>query len=231
MTDAAAALTATDATTTAATTAADTTTVADTQATTTDTTAQTTQPEALTLPGKDATPEQWAAFYQKIGKPESVDGYEIKPADGSDGSFEKEALPLFHKANLTKEQAAVLHKGYNEMRTNALAQIAQQEEAAAKAAEVKNTAEAAQLQQEWGDKHGENMEFAKRAVNQFIPKEKAGDAIAALESVLGYSATIKLMNSIGKGLAEHGAPGLGLQNNGGVQKDPADVLFPTTAQK
>jgi hypothetical protein len=188
-------------------------------------------PEALTLPAKDATPEQWAAFYAKIGKPESVEGYEIKPDEGSDGSFEKEALPLFHKANLTKDQAAILHKGYNEMRTNALAQIAQQQEAEAKAAETKNIAEAAQLKQEWGDKHDEQMEYAKRAVNQFLPKDKAGDAIAALESKLGYAATIKLMHSIGKGLAEHAAPGLGQQNNGVAQKDVADSLFPTTAKK
>ena len=54
------------------------------------------------------------------------------------------------------------------------------------------------------------------------------DVVTALEDKLGYAETIKLLHSIGKGLAEHDAPGLGQQTGGG-RKSIAEVLYGGTS--
>lgn len=164
---------------------------------------------ALKMPGKDATPEDWSAFYSQIGRPETPEAYELPVPEGDLGEFAKEAAPMMHKAGLTTEQAKVLATEWN-------GYIAKQTEAAAKAeadqqiaTAAKNTAEAAALQNEWGQAHSENMELAKRAVRQFMPGDKAAPAIAALESVLGYKGAIQFLHGIGKGLGEGDAAGMG----------------------
>jgi hypothetical protein len=68
------------------------------------------------------------------------------------------------------------------------------------------------------------MELARRAVRQFIPQAKAGDVISALEERMGYAETIKFMHSIGKGLGEHDAPGLGGSPAAG-KKSAAEILY------
>ena len=72
--------------------------------------------KALKMPGEDATAEDWNAFYQKMGRPEKPDGYELKlntelvpenfPYD------EQNAIEFrnwAHEAGLTPQQAQKLH--------------------------------------------------------------------------------------------------------------------------
>ena len=54
---------------------------------------------------------------------------------------------------------------------------------------------------------------------------KAGDVIAAIESKLGYKATIQFLHGIGKGLGEHDAAGMGA-NNSAPPKTLAERLYP-----
>lgn len=176
------------------------------------------------LPGKDATPEQWAEFYKAVGAPDTPEAYALPVPEGADGEFAKTAATWFKDAGLLPQQAQALAGKWNEF-TAAQA-------AAAEAAETqriaqldqRNKAEEASLKTEWGQSHDANMELARRAVRQFIPSEKAGDVIAALEDRLGYAETIKLMHSIGKGLGEHDAPGLGRAPAPG-RKSAAEILY------
>ena len=185
------------------------------------------QAETLAMPAKDAPPEEWEAFYNKLGRPETPDAYQLTPPEGADDSFVKAVAPLLHKAGLTPAQAKVMNEGWNQMHAEATAKLAEAEAAQIAQATAENEAQAARLQQEWGARHTEQMEFAKRAVTQFLPKEKAGDIVAAIESKIGYAETIKLMNSIGRGLAEHDAAGLGSANGGATQqKSLAERLYP-----
>lgn len=181
------------------------------------------EPE-LKVPGKDATPEQWAEFYKAVGKPETADEYDLVVPEGDDGAFAKEVAPLLHKANLTKEQARVLSEGWEEMRIAANAKIAEQQAAAEKARDAQNQKDDADLKNEWGQNHTANMELAKRAVMQFLPKEKAADVLDALEGSIGYAQTIKFLHSIGKSLGEHDAPGLGQPKQQG-RKSAAEILY------
>ncbi|MEY2689972.1 MAG: hypothetical protein RL375_4172 [Pseudomonadota bacterium] len=157
------------------------------------------------MPGKDATPEEWAAFYGKLGRPESPDAYQIPVPDGDPGEFAKQVAPMLHEAGLTQKQVDVLAPKWNEFVAAQMAESEKAEAARIAALHSKNTAEAAELKNEWGQKHDANMEFARRAAKQFMPADKAPEAIAALESVLGYKGTISFLHSIGMGLAEHDA--------------------------
>ena len=185
---------------------------------------------ALKIPGKDATPEDWAAFYKSIGAPESADAYELPVPEGEDTGFAKTAAEWFKDAGLLPQQAQALAGKWNEF-------VAAQKQAAAtaeseriKALDSRNKSEESSLKNEWGADHEANMELARRAVRQFMPQAKAADVITAIEDKLGYAETMKLMHAIGKGLGEHDAPGLG-QGNQGARKSAAEILYGATSAK
>ena len=182
-------------------------------------------PSPLVMPGKDATPEEWSAFYSQIGRPETPDGYELPVPEGDDGAFAKQMAPVLHKHGVTAEQAKGLAADWNAMVAAQVAEMDAADAAAAQAMNAKNTAEAEALKNEWGQAHEANMHFAKLAVQQFMPADKAGDVIAAIESKIGYKATIEFLHGIGKGLGEHDAAGLGA-NNSAPAKTLAERLYP-----
>lgn len=179
---------------------------------------------ALTMPGKDATPEQWGEFYAQLGRPETPEGYELPLPEGDDGAFAKQVAPLLHKHGLSAEQAKGLAGDWNEMVASMAKQDAEAQAAHNAQMHAKNTAEAASLKTEWGQQHDANMEFARRAVRQFMG-DQAGDVIAAIESKIGYKATIQMLHGIGKGLGEHDAPGMGQNNSGVSQKTLAERFY------
>jgi hypothetical protein len=182
-------------------------------------------PAALVMPGKDATPEDWSAFYAQIGRPETPEGYELPLPEGDDGAFAKQMAPVLHKHGVTAEQAKGLAADWNAMVAAQVADMDKADADAAIAMNAKNVAEAAALKNEWGQAHEANMHFAKLAVQQFMPTDKAGDVIAAIESKIGYKATIEFLHGIGKGLGEHDAAGMGA-NNSGPTKSLAERLYP-----
>lgn len=185
-------------------------------------------PATLTMPGKDATPEEWSAFYAQIGRPETPEGYELPLPEGDDGAFAKQMAPILHKHGVTAEQAKGLAADWNAMVAAQVAEMDAADAAHAAAMNAKNTAEAAELKNEWGQAHDANMHFAKLAVQQFMPADKAADVIAAIESKLGYKATIQFLHGIGKGLGEHDAAGMGA-NNSAPAKTLAERLYPGAA--
>lgn len=188
-------------------------------------------PDALTMPGKDATPEAWAEFYGKIGRPESADKYELPVPEGDNGAFAKAVAPMLHKAGLTGEQAKTLATEWNAMQAKAEADYVAGENARITALNTKNKAEADALKTEWGDQNDANMEHARRAMRKFFPADKAGDVISAIEGVVGYKGTITMLHSIGKGMAEHSAPGLGDNTSGGgAPKTLAERMYPGMVQ-
>lgn len=180
--------------------------------------------DAVTMPGKDATPEEWAAFYEKL-RPENADAYELPVPEGDDGAFAKEASAWLHESGLSKEQAGKLAGKWNEYVASQQQATAAAEAAAAQAQHVKNTAEQGELQQEWGQQFEANMHHAKMAVQQFLPKEGAGDIIGAIESKIGYKATIQFLHNIGTRLGEHDAAGLGANTAGVAKKTTEQVLY------
>lgn len=209
-------------TTSQATTTAQTTGTTTQQATTTTTTeaAKTTEP-GLSLPGKDATPEQWSEFYGKIGRPEKAEEYGLTVRDGEDPAFVGEVASVMHKYGLTKEQAVGLQK---DLMTKADERMATAEQAKAAALDAKNQAEQAELKTELGERYDAQMELGKRAVRQFAG-DQAADIISAMEEKIGYKATLKFFMGIGAGLGEHDANGKAATKAEGERTPTASVLY------
>ena len=74
----------------------------------------------LSVPGSQATDEEWGAVYQALGRPEKADAYEIRLPEGYEASeLEKEAHPkikqAFHKAGFTTRQADTFMEAWNDI--------------------------------------------------------------------------------------------------------------------
>lgn len=120
---------------------------------------------ALFVPGDDAKPEDVAAFYSKLGRPESPDKYDLKKPTYPDGipydeAGEKWFREAAHGLGLNGKQAQALFDKYHERVLGDLQAIE------TKRAEAKKTAEAT-LRGEWGDKYDENIALVGRALKKF----------------------------------------------------------------
>lgn len=96
----------------------------------------------LTLPAGDADDAAKAAFWEKLGRPKEAAGYDFK-FEGDDASFTDGIKGIFHKHNLTGDQAKGVIADYAEM-------VKTQTETQKQAAAQKLQAEQQQLVAEWG---------------------------------------------------------------------------------
>lgn len=189
-------------------------------------------PPALALPGKDAKPEDWKAFYKSIGAPEKGESYALEtPADG-DPAFAKEGAEIMAAAGLLPHQAKALADWWNGKRTTSLEAFAtakaKTDTDAATARNAATQADEAGLKNEWQGGYDKNVETAKRAVRQFFPVGKEADVLTAIEGALGYGATMRMMAKLGAGLGEGNARGI--DGSQGVEvKSLAERLYPKTA--
>ena len=126
---------------------------------------------AIKVPGKEASDDEWNAFYDKIGRPEKADGYEFDvpndlpetlPYDAEQAAaFKAEA----HKIGLTKRQAQQVHDLYvrkrveevNGMRDQMLVDTSRKAEATA-----------TYLQQLWGPLDGTEAKQKLAAADKFL---------------------------------------------------------------
>ncbi len=67
--------------------------------------------KSVSIPANDASREEWAKFYERVGRPKSADDYAIDRAGASDESVKAFKQWAF-EANLTSAQADVLYKKY-----------------------------------------------------------------------------------------------------------------------
>lgn len=131
---------------------------------------------SIRIPGKDATPEEREAFLNKLGRPETVDGYEFTvPKDlpeelPYDGERAKAYAAKVHELGLTRVQAEGLHDWFagEQIETFKGFSTAQVEQKVAKAKEA-----AADLVKEWGPLDGEtakaNLQFADKVLDEAEP--------------------------------------------------------------
>lgn len=177
--------------------------------------------KALTMPGEDATAEDWDAFYSKLGRPEKADGYEYQMPEGLPDNFPYdeglavESRNWAHEAGLSPKQAQTMHGKFVQY---AAAQQAQHDKAMQKAEGETHRA----LVQEWGEPDTEgykrNVELTTRAARQLGVMEdltKAG-MIAADGGV--RSATLaKALAKVGAAMFAEDSV---LSGGGGVLKNP-----------
>lgn len=140
---------------------------------------------ALLLPGENATPEEKAAFYSKLGRPESPEGYGLKaPEKFGDPELLEGFTKTAHEIGLSKTQAEALLKF----------QVGHFEQMQAKA-----DAEVNQLKAEWGDKADTYLAAAKKAGAEFGLSD---DEITGIELVIGPKRTLEFLRDVGAKLGE-----------------------------
>lgn len=146
----------------------------------------------LGIPSTDADASVWDAFYQKLGRPETADGYSI---DGAE-ELANHAKEWFLEAGLTQRQAETLAAKYQDFAAKEME--AQQHHLSAQDIEQLET-----LKREWGGAYDRNVALAQRAVRHF-----GGDLadLEQLEDVLGAGALVKLFYRIGSAMTEDAMP-------------------------
>ena len=121
-------------------------------------------PRGLAVPKDDAKPEEWAAFYDKLGRPKSADEYglDIKVPEGMPWSKQAEAniLKHLHEAGLSKRQAEKVVNGYLEEAKKGEIFLAQDK------AKSRGEAEIA-MKTEWGGLYDLNVALVQRSVGEF----------------------------------------------------------------
>lgn len=131
--------------------------------------------KALTVPGADATAEDWNAFYGKLGRPESPDKYELKlntEAVPQDFPYDEKSAIEFrtwaHETGLTPQQAQSLHDKFVGQQANVFTSTLEQR------AQAEGDAHRA-ITTQWGDPDTEgykhNLEYTSRAISQLGLKD------------------------------------------------------------
>jgi len=147
------------------------------------------KPQGVAIPGKDASAQAVAEFWEKAGRPKTADGYSFAK-DADSGGFCQAAFA----ANLTEAQAAAMLKnlhGIGEAKQKAYQEGMRQ----------RNAETAAALSKEYGSKYAENMELLTRglaAAGPNVAKILAGAGLA------GEPEIIKAFISFGRMTAESG---------------------------
>jgi hypothetical protein len=153
------------------------------------------------IPKADAKPEEWRAFYAKVGGvPEKPEGYKIPDALAKDPIIAK----LRERAHALGVPPA-LFGGVLETFAAESAGLAERQ-ATEFAATAQREVEA--LYAEWGatGEKDKNIELSRRAARTFIPHEtpeQLAETLNKIEGAIGAAATLKLFASIGNGLGEH----------------------------
>lgn len=190
---------------------------------------------AVVIPGENATDEERMAFYNKLGRPEKVEGYELKkPEKLPEGvAYSPEMVTAFSdlafNAGLSKSQAAKVHDWYFQS-------VVQGVEMQKKTDEKELADSVDALKNEWkGDTYKTNEEIAIRGFKTFA--KDIPDAVTLFENAkvgnvkLGnHPAFLKLFHSIGKAIMDDSAHSGGDKGFGELSdEDKAKAMFPSMA--
>lgn len=116
---------------------------------------------SVRVPKDDAPQEEWDKFYQKLGRPESADGYKFPLPEVDHGQWNEKAVASFKKAahglGLTPRQAQGLMHMYADM-----------ERQAVKERQGGTSTRIEELKTEWGEAFKNNLAIAKSATRQIF---------------------------------------------------------------
>ena len=156
---------------------------------------------SVRIPKEDAKPEEWAAFYKKMGRPDTVEGYNIqKPDKLPDGVTWNDDLTSWfaktaHENGLSKNQVQKIMKSWNEVET-----------AKAHSAQKEMGQRLSKLQEQWGDEFAGRVELGVRGIERLMPKEEVTEFKALLDTtgIGNHPLMIKYAHLVGKMLQEDG---------------------------
>lgn len=130
------------------------------------------------MPNENTPPEERSAFYNKLGRPETKEGYIIEKPTLPEGmsydeKFEMTMRGIAHEAGITQTQLKALIKAYNEY------QVATFGEASNEAARTLAESDRV-LHEKWGADYKSNFEIVERACVELIPDTELREKFAQL---------------------------------------------------
>jgi len=147
---------------------------------------------AVIIPKADADPKEWAAVYDRLGRPTGPDGYKVELPPGGNKDAHEASLAKFHELGLNKQQGETLMNWYNGLVTqSAQAQEAQRQQAF--------QADDVAIKQEWGQAYTQNLAQAQQAARG-LGLDAA--SIDKMSESLGHKATMQLLQKIGSRMGE-----------------------------
>lgn len=132
------------------------------------------------------------SFFNRLGRPESADKYELVLPQGSDKDFEGWARGTFHKLGLTSAQAKALSEEWN-------GYIGKAAETHTEAYQAAVAADGAALKKEWGAAFDNRIKLAKNAAREF---GLDAPTIDKLEEAMGFGKLMKFFAGIGEKIGE-----------------------------
>lgn len=120
--------------------------------------------DKVTLPDETWTEDQWSDLYQKLGKPESLEAFEIKAQlpEGMEENkeFASKFKEMAFQANLLPKQAEKLYSEINNYIHGSLSEVNEKQEAEYNS-QVEN------LKKDWGEAYEQKCTRAYSALEQF----------------------------------------------------------------
>lgn len=149
--------------------------------------------KSLTPPAQDAKPEEWDAFYAKLGRPEKAEAYEFKMPEGLpenlpyDGELASQFKSWAHQAGLTPKQAQSQHDAFVKFQADQTAKHIE-----AQAVAEKQQAEAAHvaIAKAWGEKGSNSYQTELQWADRAFQHGGIKDALARL-GITNAEATIR----------------------------------------
>lgn len=153
--------------------------------------------KTVVLPGEDASAEERMEVYNRLGRPDSPDKYQLPLSDDADPEFTKWAQEAFHGAGLTQDQAKAVAEKFTE--------FAQQQEQSQQAQYTQSVEqEDAALRKEWGQNYDKHISMAQRAARNLVGKDESDrvQKLDSLEKAMGYRGLMEFMSDLGSKLGE-----------------------------
>jgi len=155
---------------------------------------------SIRIPGEGATPDEIAAFHTKLGRPETVEGYEFVKPDLPEGvQWDDKLVGWFgltaHSLGISKAQAQGIMQAWNDN------QFEQGHEA-----QKSMKAGLDNLKESWGEQYPGNIELGVRGIERLLPANEAKEFKALMDSsgVGNNPLMLKYAHQIGKLLKADG---------------------------
>jgi len=153
--------------------------------------------DAIIPPKSDAPQGDWDKFYNKLGRPESHDKYEIKLGDDL---AQKVKIDDAELAAIKKQafEAGMTPKQAQKLLENTAAVKISIAEGNQTAEDAKRTAAETELKKRWGGKFDERMNQTKVLLGKFVPEDMKGQ----LAEMSNNPVIVELMYGISKNFKE-----------------------------
>ncbi len=153
---------------------------------------ETKKPAWVKIPHQQASKEEWARFFNELGRPGEATAYQFTPQNI--GFYDNELVEDFkniaHKAGLNQQQAQIVHDGMVEI-------LSEKYKQAQMACEHNKQNITQQIQQKWGTAYASKLKKAQEAAHHFGFKPQDVDS---LENIVGSESVLEGLMRIGEGL-------------------------------